>query len=466
MRTLVWFRGKDLRLSDHGPLRDAIASGEVIPVFVLDPFFFAPNRAQDLPHRMQFLLESLSSLADNISNLGSRLLLVEGRSVEVIPRLAEQWKVDRVVAHRWTEPFGRERDHSITTALNHAGIHLNLYEGETLAAPGSILNQSGTMFGVFTPFSRAFQRNSVIATPFPAPPSIPPIPADIKLDEATIPTLESLGIQRNPRLQPGGEKAGRTRLKSYLASHLSNYAEARNRMDLDGTSRLSADLKFGTVSIRTLWLAVSERATQGTRSYLNELVWREFAYHLLWHRPELLEKPFRKDFEGFPWREDENGWEAWRTGRTGYPVVDAAARQLLATGFMHNRARMITASFLTKHLLQHYRLGEAHFMRWLTDGDWAANNAGWQWSAGCGCDAQPWFRIFNPVLQGKTFDPQGEYVRAWVPELSALGGKWIHTPWEAPESLRRDMDYPKPIVDHAAARARFLTLAKVHLAKK
>lgn len=466
MRTLVWFRGKDLRLADHRPLRDAVASGEVLPVFVLDPYFFAPAQAQTLPHRMQFLLESLEKLVANIAQLGSRLLLVEGRSVEVIPRLAEQWKVDRVVAHRWTEPLGRERDRRVATALERAGIQIHLYEGETLAPPGSILNQNGAMFGVFTPFSRAFQRDGMIGTPCPAPTSIPPIPLDVKLSEAVLPSLKSLGIQPNARLQSGGEKAGRARMNAFLDLHLSDYSEARNRMDLDGSSRLSADLKFGTVSIRALWHAISERETSGTRTYLNELVWREFAYHLLWHRPELLGKPFRKDFEGFPWREDGPEWEAWQSGRTGYPVVDAAARQLLATGFVHNRARMITASFLTKHLLQSYRRGEAHFMKWLTDGDWAANNAGWQWSAGCGCDAQPWFRIFNPVLQGEKFDPHGDYVRAWIPELSALDDKWIHAPWEAPESLRRTMDYPDPIVDHAAARERFLAVAKAHLAGK
>jgi deoxyribodipyrimidine photo-lyase len=465
MRTLVWFRGKDLRLSDHGPLRDALASGEVIPVFVVDPFFFAPSRAQELPHRIQFLLESLEALATHIQQLGCRLLLAEGRSVDVIPLLAQQWKVDRVAAHRWSEPFGIERDRIIASTLDRAGIQLKLYEGETLVPPGSILNQSGAMYGVFTPFSRTFQRDAAIAMPFPAPKSLPPIPKDVKLAEALMPSLESMGIRHNPRLQPGGEKAGRTRMKSFLDSHLANYGEARNRMDLDGSSRLSADLKFGTVSIRTLWRAVAERETNGTPSYLNELVWREFAHHLLWHRPDLLEKPFRLDFQGFPWCEEEKEWELWRTGRSGYPVVDAAARQLLATGFVHNRARMITASFLTKHLLQNYRRGEAHFMKWLTDGDWAANNAGWQWSAGCGCDAQPWFRIFNPILQGKKFDPHGDYVRTWVPELSTLGDEWIHTPWNAPESIRRKLEYTQPMVDLSYARQRFLAVAKSHLRK-
>lgn len=466
MRTLVWFRGKDLRLSDHRPLLDARASGDVIPVFVMDPFFFTPERARKLPHRMQFLLEALETLAAGIAQLGSRLLLVEDRSVDVIPRLAERWHVDRVAAHRWTEPFGIERDRRIASALDHAGIPLSLYEGETLAPPGSVLNQSGTMFRVFTPFSRAFLRDVAVAAPLPAPKSLPPIPLDVNLKEALLPRLESLGIPHNPRLQAGGEQAGLARMKSFLDSRLARYAQDRDRLDLDGSSRLSADLKFGTVSVRMLWRAVSESKSGGSPPYLNELLWREFAHHHLWHRPELLESPFRPEFEGFPWRKDDREWQAWRSGGTGYPVVDAAARQLMATGFVHNRARMITASFLTKHLLLNYQRGEAHFMEWLTDGDWAANNAGWQWSAGCGCDAQPWFRIFNPVLQGRAFDPRGDYVRTWVPELSALDGQWIHNPWDAPASVRHKLDYPEPLVDLAAGRARFLATAKRHLGNR
>jgi deoxyribodipyrimidine photo-lyase len=194
-------------------------------------------------------------------------------------------------------------------------------------------------------------------------------------------------------------------------------------------------------------------------------LWREFSHHLLWTWPELLKRPFRSAFAGFPWREDAADWEAWREGRTGYPLVDAAARQLRAEGFVHNRARMVAASFLAKHLMLDWRLGEAHYLAWLTDGDWAQNNAGWQWSAGCGCDAQPWFRIFNPVAQGLTFDPEGAYVKRWVPELADCPAASIHTPWKAPKPLRVRLDYPDPIVDHAFARQRFLATAKAHLGR-
>ena len=244
-------------------------------------------------------------------------------------------------------------------------------------------------------------------------------------------------------------------------------------MDVTGTSRLSADLKFGTLSPRTVWSAVDRRLRElspdALRAYQNELLWREFAHSTLHDRPKLLEEPFRAEWRGFPWRADEDGWLAWVEGRTGYPVVDAAARELLATGFVHNRARMIAASFLAKHLLIDFRRGEAHYFDWLTDGDWANNDAGWQWSAGCGCDAHPWFRIFNPVTQGRKFDPEGTYVRTWVPELALLPARHIHAPWEAPAEVlaaagvRLGANYPRPIVAHAAARQRFLDSAQRHL---
>jgi deoxyribodipyrimidine photo-lyase len=464
MRSIVWFRGKDLRVADHRPLVEAAAAGEVIPLFVLDPFFFAPDRARNLPHRLQFLLGSLSALEANLAHLGSRLLVVPGRSVEVVPRLATQWKADQVLAHRWVEPFARERDRRVDETLTRAGIAFRLFEGETLLQPGSVRNGQGGMFRVFTPFARACGAKLDLEPVLAAPRSLPPVPGDIRVDTVPIPALPDLGLALNPRLQAGGERAARQRLKAFLDDALAGYGVDRDRMDLPGTSRLSADLKFGTLSVRALWQAVAAAgAGESGHRYLNELLWREFSHHLLGEWPELLERPFRPAFEGFPWREDEAAWEAWTAGRTGYPVVDAAARQLRAEGFVHNRARMVAASFLTKHLLLDYRRGEAHYLRWLTDGDWAANNAGWQWCAGCGCDAQPWFRMFNPVTQGRKFDPDGAYVRRWMPELADYPTAFIHEPWQAPQAIRTRFDYPEPIVDHAFARERFLATAKAHL---
>lgn len=468
MRTIVWFRGKDLRISDHAPLQHAADAGEVLPLFVIDPYFFAKSRAQEIAHRIQFLLESLRALDGDLRSRGSQLVVVAGKSVDLVPRLVESWKADRVVAHSWVAPVGRERDRRIGKVL---GGRFELFGGETLQPPGALRSGSGQPYSVFSPFSRAWLRTFALVEPLPAPRSLPSVTSEIAEQSVPIPSCEDLGITPNPRVQRGGERAARGRLRAFLRGPASTYAEKRDRMDLDGTSRLSADLKFGTLSIRQVWSAVDEALgdTESGRAFRNELIWREFAHSTLWDRPELMREPFRSEFKKFPWRKDEAGWSAWVDGRTGYPVVDAAARQLLAEGFVHNRARMISASFLTKHLMIDYKRGEAHYMRYLTDGDWAQNNAGWQWSAGSGCDAQPYFRIFNPVTQGKKFDPDGNYVRRWIPELAKVPARYIHCPWEAADAVlegagvRLGDDYPMPVVDHDLARQRYLEAASAHL---
>jgi deoxyribodipyrimidine photo-lyase len=468
MRTLVWFRGKDLRLSDHRPLASALRGDELICVFVLDPYFFAPEPARLTPHRMQFLLESLAELEQSIGRKGSRLVLVAGKSHELIPELAARWHVDRVVAQAWTWPVGRERDRRVA---ERSRARLELFEGETLLPPGSLRTSGGSPYSVFSAFARAFARGR-IERPLPAPAQLPPLPREVAADafaRASLPSLTELGIEHQPALQRGGEGEAQRRVSEFLKRCADRYDSSRDRMDVEGTSRLSCDLKFGTLSVRELWSRVARVPEPARAAFCNELVWREFTHSTLWDRPELLEEPFRAKFEGFPWRTDEAHWHAWVNGKTGYPVVDASARQLLGSGFVHNRARMVSASFLTKHLLLDYKLGEAHYMRALTDGDSANNNAGWQWSAGCGCDAQPYFRIFNPVTQGKRFDPDGAYVRRWVPELARLPGRYIHAPWLAPADvlqaagIRLGVDYPEPIVDHAWARQRFLDTAREHL---
>jgi deoxyribodipyrimidine photo-lyase len=479
LRTLVWFRGKDLRVADHAPLRAALEgdggrNAEVIPLFVLDDHFFAPDAARRIPFRIQFLIDSLASLSANLEHLGSRLILVPGRSIEQVPRLAKLWKADRVVAQSWVAPVGRLRDERVRRSLD---VPFDLFPTETLAPPGSLRTGGGEPYSVFTAFARAFARGVKVDAPSAAPRSLPPLPKDVRTRGAPLPTLESLGLSRNPRVPAGGERNGRERLKRWLARDAKDYDELRDRMDLAGTSRLGADLKFGTLSPRTVWHAVDrklgELSPDALRVYQNELLWREFAHSSLFDRPRLSSEPFRAEWRGFPWRADEDAWIAWTHGRTGYPVVDASARQLLATGFVHNRARMISASFLAKHLLIDFRRGEAHYLDWLTDGDWANNDAGWQWSAGCGCDAQPWFRIFNPVTQGQKFDPEGNYVREFVPELARMPAKFIHSPWNAPPDVLAaagvklgpgpGSNYPAPIVDHIAARQRFLETASAHL---
>jgi deoxyribodipyrimidine photo-lyase len=413
--TIVWFRDHDLRVADHAPLVSAAAAGEVVPVFVLEP--------ED--HRSAFMLSSLRELSESIERLGSRLFLIYGRSVETIPSLAERWRADRVVAHRRTAPAGRERDERVASAMR---VPLVLFEGETLVAPGAIHTKEGSPYSVFGPFSRAHAIERDVAKPLAAPKRLPPIPKGVTAAETTsIPPATASTL-------PGGERAGHARLARF-AKIAPEYARDRDRLDLDHTSRLSADLRYGTLSARAVWHRLSKY-----KVFAKELVWREFAHAMLWSRPWLLERPFRAEWTKFPWRDDERGWRAWRDGTTGYPIVDAAARQLLAEGFVPNRARMIAASFLTKHLMIDFRRGEAHYMKHLVDGDVANNDLNWQWCAGCGCDAQPWFRVFNPTAQAARFDPTGAYVRKWAPKKSRA-----------------------PILDHAEARARFLEIAKKHL---
>jgi len=468
MRTLVWFRGKDLRVRDHQPLLDACENGEVVPVFILDSHFFKSHKAQQMGNRMQFLLDSLSALQTSVAELGSSLLTIEGRSVDLIPQLVKQWNIDRVVAYRWVEPFARDRDDVIKASLP---VPFDLYEGETLLPPGSIMTREGHFFRVFGAFARTFKKQYSAPSTQNAPTRIPALPDDIGCKRDPIPTMDSLGLKRNSDLLVGGEQFALARLEKFLAGAAETYGDHRDRMDLEGTSRLSADLKFGTLSVLTVWRSILNqvRNTESRDVFLNQLLWREFSYHMLWSRPDLLNTTFRPEFVDFPWRDHDEHWRAWVDGTTGYPVIDASARQLLGEGHIHNRARMITASFLTKHLLISYRRGEEHFMKHLTDGDWAQNAAGWQWSAGCGCDAQPYFRVFNPMTQGKKFDPTGAYVRQWVPELAKLPTKYIHEPWTAPAhvlqeaGVKLDENYPRPIVDHKAARIRFLDAAHLHL---
>jgi deoxyribodipyrimidine photo-lyase len=472
MRTLLWFRGKDLRVADHAALHHACAdSAELIPAFVLAPGYFRAGGAERAPHRLQFLLDSLRELALALAERGSQLQIVAGPAQLAIPKLAAELKVARVLAMRSCEPAARRIEERIAAALRVPFIG---YAQETLSPPGSVRTASGGAYQVYTPFARAAMQQLGPMSPLPAPTRLPRLPESLALDTLPLPSLNSLGLARNPHLQSGGEVTARERLAQFALGPAARYAVDRDRMDLPGTSRLSADLHFGTLSVRSVWDAVSNALERhadpnALRRYRAELLWREFAHHTLFDRPDLLSQPFRPEFQDFPWLDDEPGFAAWQAGQTGYPVVDAAARQLLRDGFVHNRARMIAASFLCKHLLVSYRRGEAHYLRYLSDGDLAQNNMGWQWCAGSGCDAQPYFRIFNPVSQGQRFDPNGDYVRRYVPELAGLPTRYLHAPWLAPPQVLKasgvvlGVSYPEPIVEHAAARQRYLLVATEHL---
>jgi deoxyribodipyrimidine photo-lyase len=463
---LLWFR-QDLRLTDNPALAAALASVRpVVPVFVLDretPGAWAPGGAA-----RWWLHHSLAALAASLAGRGSRLVLRRGRAAEAIPRLVEQTGAAAVYASRLYEPWARASDAAVAAALKQRAVPIHGANAALLFEPWTVQTQAGGPFGVYTPFSRA----CFAAGPPPQPTRAPPRvaapdrfpPSDRLEDWSLLPTKPDWAGGLRETWTPG-ETAAQARLDRFVAGHLAEYDALRNRPDLDATSGLSPHLHWGEISPRQVWHAAEAAGAprgRSTETFLKELLWREFSYHLLWHRPEMPEQPLKPAFADFPWRNDAKALRAWQRGRTGYPIVDAGMRQLWHTGWMHNRVRMIVASFLIKHLLLPWQEGEAWFWDTLVDADLAANSASWQWVAGSGADAAPYFRIFNPLLQGARFDPDGAYVRRWVPELARLPAALIHAPWQATPLELQDAgvtlgrSYPAPIVDHSAARARAL----------
>ena len=447
---IVWFR-RDLRVHDHPALTYALAHFDrVIPLFVVDDRLLQ-GRWQSA-NRLWFLAGALGSLQDELRERDSALTMVRGYPVELVPKLALEAGAGAVIVTRDLTPYGRRRDESVGRALAPSGIPLVSGSGLLVHEPEDVARPAGGPFTVFSPFHRRW-----LAAPVrelePAPALIPTArlaAADPAADPGAMLGHPEPTADRRLLLEPT-EAAARARLERWAGSdRLLAYATGRDRLDIDGTSRLSQDLRFGLLSPVEVLLRTGGDGT-GPERFHSELAWRDFYAHLLWHLPRVARQPFRADLDGVAWSTDEDAIEAWRTGRTGYPVVDAAMRQLLATGWMHNRARMIVASFLTKHLGVDWRVGEAHFMAHLIDGDPASNNGGWQWAASTGTDPQPWFRIFNPTLQGRRHDPDGAYVRRWVPELANLPGLVGPDVHEPPPDA-----YLEKIVPHAESRARAL----------
>ena len=458
MNASIWWIRRDLRLSDNPALAAALAQGTaLIPVFILDPKLLAsPNAGQK---RLAFLFAGLRSLDADLRQRGSGLVVRQGDPLEVLHTLLHETGGGSLFAEADVSSYARRRDERIMRQLP-----LKLTPGLTIHPPGTLLKADGTPYTVFTPFSQAWRSLAFPGRPIPPP--------------AHLPTLPPIALQNLPGSlchpssspYPAGEAEAQRRLATFSQSIISRYAIERDRMDIDGTSGLSPYLRFGMLSARqAAWTARDAEAQatdaasrQGAEAWLNELIWREFYAAILYHFPYVRQMSFRLGLRSIPWRDAPADFAAWAEGRTGYPVVDAAMRQLQATGWMHNRARMIAASFLTKDLLIDWRQGERFFMQHLLDGDPAANNGGWQWTAGTGTDAAPYFRVFNPILQGRKFDPQGNYVRRWVPELTAIPNEFIHSPWTMPANLQHHLgcvlgkDYPTPLVDHDAARQRAL----------
>ncbi len=455
---LLWFR-QDLRLAGNPALAAALArGGPLIPVYI-----HAPEEEGDWPPGAAscwWLAGSLAALDADLRARGSRLTVLRGPTADALRRLAAMTGATAVSWNRRYEPAAAARDAALATSLPADGLHVRIHAAALLAEPWTVATQAGRPFQVFTPFWRAQLRQLDPPLPDPAPEWIPG-PEDWP---ATLP-LDSLGLlpvvpwDRAMRAcwQPG-ESGAHAALERFLATAFAGYGEGRDRPAENGTSRLSPHLHWGEISPAQVWHAAAEAAArqgQGPQDwraspFITELGWREFAYHLLHHFPHTPAQPLRPEFARFPWAEDPAALEAWRRGRTGIPLVDAGMRQLWATGWMHNRVRMVVASFLVKQLRQPWQEGARWFWDTLVDADLAANSLGWQWSAGSGADAAPYFRIFNPVTQGRRFDPDGSYVKRWLPELLDLPEAIIHAPWTSP--LGAKAAYPEPIVDLGAAR--------------
>jgi deoxyribodipyrimidine photo-lyase len=448
-RVLHWFR-RDLRLTDNTSLLEALSSSaEVVPVYVLSNW--SGEHLWTGAKRQKFLCECLASLSNNLEHLGGHLIIRQGDAVSEILQFTEDAKIDAIFLNEDVDPFGQAIEAKLK---KKSPVPIHSFQDATLHGPTEILKGDGTPYRVYTPFSkrwlpvekrRSAGRPKSIKTPR-------------NLDSLSLPTLSTWDLEEEDwELPKGGEKAARERMNEALGSRISHYDNARDIPSVPGTSRLSQDLRWGTLSIRELY---HKAVKLGSEQFLKELGWREFYFQILHHFPEVLSDEFNPDWRGLPWNEPGKNFEAWKSGETGFPIIDAGIRELLKTGFMHNRVRMIVAMFLTKDLHIDWRLGEQFFAQHLLDGEIASNNGGWQWSAGTGADAAPYFRIQNPWSQTKRFDAMGEYIKRWVPELTTVDPKKFHAPPEDKHPLAAS--YPAPIIDHGEERKQTLEVFKKH----
>lgn len=454
---LHWFRS-DLRLRDNTALAAAAGRArELALLFVLDERLLAGDALG--PPRLRFLLDSLARLAAALDGRGQRLLIARGRPEAVIPALLRDGRIDRISWNRDYGPFARRRDAAVRSAAQALGVAVDEHKDRVVFESSELRTKTGDAFRVYTPFRNAWWERWHRDPPQPvaAPRLAPPIAT---LASDALPDASAFGVGADAsELPTAGEEAAARRLATFASGALAHYARDRDRPDVDGTSRLSPYLRFGAISVRTCLhaalavLHAEPAAREGARKWMDELIWRDFYHAILAEHPHVLTRSFKPECDALVWDDDAAGFRAWCEGRTGFPFVDAAMRQLATTGWMHNRARMVVASFLTKDLGIDWRRGERFFYQRLVDGDPASNNGGWQWAASTGTDAQPYFRIFHPVAQGERFDPQGRYVRRFVPELRDVEPRFIHRPWEAPSPPAA---YPRPIVDHAERRVRAL----------
>ncbi|HEY1123087.1 MAG TPA: deoxyribodipyrimidine photo-lyase [Haloferula sp.] len=463
-RLAIHWHRRDLRISDNTALyHAAAASAEVVPVYVLSDW--KKSHVWTGEKRQNFLCRCLESLGKDLESIGGRLIFRSGSAEEALENLAKETGADAIFYNRDPDPFGCEAEKRIEAMAARLGIACHGHHDVTLHGPDEVLTKDGKPYKVYTPYSRNWLS---LEKPGPkAKPRALHTPASIA--SLKLPTNAYWKLT-DPKadLVEAGEKAAHQRLKTAISKRLADYGETRDIPSLPGTSRLSQDLRFGLLSPRTIYAETakamaktkSAAARSGMEKFIKELAWREFYMALLWHFPNVLREEFNPDWRGLWWAEPGEDFEAWKQGRTGFPIVDAGIRELLATGFMHNRVRMITAMFLTKDLHIDWRLGEQFFMQHLIDGEIASNNGGWQWSAGTGADAAPYFRIQNPWSQAKRYDPDGIYTKRWVPELAKVPAEKLLAPPKDGQPIAPG--YPLPCVDHSAERDRTLAIFKKH----
>jgi deoxyribodipyrimidine photo-lyase len=454
-KPIVWFR-HDLRLSDNPALTAAAEIGEILPVYI-----WAPEEENDFPYGEATRWWLHQSLAELQVALNGHLILRQGAALDCLRALIRETGATHVYWNRRYEPYAIARNHALKIALRADGIEVRSFNSALLYEPWTVQNKSRRPFQVFTPFYKHCLTLDSPPCPLPKPRLVTASAKSLRLAELKLQSHIDWAAGIRAAWNPG-EAGAQHQLQRMLDRPMEFYARDRNFPDKLGTARLSPYLHFGEIGPRQVLFAVQERYHKTGEIFLRQLFWREFAYHLLYHFPHTPTEPLRSEFVRFPWRQDTKMLRSWQRGNTGYPIVDAGMRELWATGWMHNRVRMIVASFLVKHLLLPWQEGAYWFWDTLVDADLANNTLGWQWSAGCGADAAPYFRIFNPVLQGKKFDPSGNYVRQWLPELLHVPTQWIHEPWSLPEDEGRQIrfgpgiTYPKPVVDHATARGEAL----------
>ena len=450
---LHWFRN-DLRLRDNSALSQAAREADaLVPVFVLDDCILRSPRTG--APRVRFLLDCVERLARDLAARGRPLVLRRGDPRRVIPQLLRETRADLLTFNRDTSPYAKRRDAVVVREAQRLGVRVLAPKDRVIFESREVLTQAGEPFGVFTPYRRAWQRRLAEHPELPRP--LRSLPAAVPgISSEPLPSATALGLGDDAtQLPTGGEAAARRRLERFLSGAVADYGEARDLPALDGTSRLSPYLRFGAISVRECFHSASEasaedvRCARGVARWQDELVWREFYAAILEAHPRVERESYQRLYDRIAWSDDDAAFAAWCEGRTGYPIVDAGMRQLAQTGWMHNRVRMLAASFLVKDLWIDWRRGERFFFQRLVDGDPGSNNGGWQWSASTGTDAAPWFRIFNPVVQARRFDPEGAYVRRFVPELRAAPADAVHEPWRAP--LLRGA-YPAPIVRHEEQR--------------